>query len=79
MNPVPLRDVSYLVERGLVGDSHAAYRAVRLGLVPPSCIVRVGRFIRVNPERLEAWIAGGGAVAAPPGATVAEHQAAAAV
>jgi hypothetical protein len=66
MSQLPLRGIDYLVERGLVGDVYAGYRAYRLGLIPSFCFVRIGRFIRVNPARLEEWIASGGITGAPP-------------
>ncbi len=34
-----------------------AYEMARLGIIP---VVRLGRQLRVDPERLESWIAAGG-------------------
>jgi hypothetical protein len=36
------------------------YDLVRLGIIPPGVVVRLGRHIRVNPEKLEAFIENGG-------------------
>jgi excisionase family DNA binding protein len=37
------------------------YELVRSGVLPPGVVVRLGRHIRINPERLEEFIASGGA------------------
>jgi excisionase family DNA binding protein len=37
------------------------YELVRRGVLPPGVVVRLGRHIRVNPTRLEAFIDSGGA------------------
>lgn len=39
-----------------------AYELARAGMIP---IVRLGRQIRVDPVKLEAWIAGGGQAQRP--------------
>ena len=36
------------------------YGLVRQGIVPPGVVVRLGRHIRVNPEKLETFIENGG-------------------
>ena len=36
------------------------YDMVRKGIFPPGVVVRLGRHIRVNPEKLEAFIENGG-------------------
>ena len=36
------------------------YDLVRKGIFPPGVVVRLGRHIRVNPEKLEAFIESGG-------------------
>jgi len=58
--PEPLRDVDLLVERGVARSRQAAYRLVREGIVPRGVAVVLGHNIRINPVRLEEWIAGGG-------------------
>jgi hypothetical protein len=56
----PLGGIELLIERGVARTRQQAYRLVRLGLVPRSVALTVGRSVRVNPEGLENWIAGGG-------------------
>lgn len=53
-----LQGVDWLVERmGEDWDRQRVYRALRAGLIPH---VRVGRYIRVDPARIESWIDAGG-------------------
>lgn len=52
----PLINLQKTAERLGIGYDKAA-DLVRKGLLPA---VRVGRQIRIDPDQLEAWIAGGG-------------------
>ena len=54
----PLGGIELLIERGVARTKQQAYRIVRLGLIPRSVALTVGRSVRVNPEALETWIAG---------------------
>ena len=37
------------------------YRQIRSGLIPVGVCVRIGRQIRIRPDRLEQWLDAGGA------------------
>lgn len=55
-----LQDISYVERR--YGLSRAqAYEACRLGIIPH---IRIGRRIRIDPERLREWEEAGGSTMA---------------
>lgn len=41
-------------------SEHRVYELVRQGILPLGVVVKLGRQIRINSERLREWIAGGG-------------------
>lgn len=52
----PLRPIEWLA--GFLGVSKwAAYEAVKNHQIPTSCVVRLGRRLRVNEELVRAWAA----------------------
>ena len=52
----PLRPIEWLA--GFLGVSKwAAYEAVKKRQIPTSCVVRLGRRLRVNEELVRAWSA----------------------
>jgi excisionase family DNA binding protein len=53
---IPLKDAA---ERLGISYPHAADLA-RTGALPPGVVVRVGRLVKVNPEKLDAWMDEGG-------------------
>jgi hypothetical protein len=54
-----LQPVSWLADRLAMDNLDQAYSAIRSRHIPPECVVRIGRNIRINPEAVEAWIARG--------------------
>ena len=54
-----LKPASFGAER-LAVTLNRFYELVRQGIVPPGVVVRLGRQLRVHPERLEEFIARGG-------------------
>ena len=40
-----------------------AYEMIRSGILPRGVVVRLGRHIRLNEDRLSEWIAAGGQIA----------------
>jgi excisionase family DNA binding protein len=37
-----------------------AYQMVRKGILPPGVVIRMGRSLRVDSDKLEEWMAAGG-------------------
>lgn len=51
-----LRRVSWLTDLlNLKGDDNT-YKMIRSGTVPPDCVVRVGRHLRIKPDAVRAWL-----------------------
>jgi hypothetical protein len=59
MNQKTLECVEYLAQRLNITEQRA-YQVVREGLLPQGVVVRLGRQIRIDPERLENFIRDGG-------------------
>jgi excisionase family DNA binding protein len=53
---IPLKDAAGRL--GITYD-HAAELA-RQGILPPGVVVRLGRLVKVNPEKLDTWLEQGG-------------------
>lgn len=60
-----LQSIRYLQERLGYASVTVAYSKIADGTIPPGVVVRLGRAIRINPERLEEWIASGGTTPPP--------------
>jgi excisionase family DNA binding protein len=59
VNANQLQLIAYACER-LNERPQRVYGLIRDGVLPYGVIVRLGRHIRINPEKLEEFIAGGG-------------------
>lgn len=66
MSMTALQPAAYGAER-LGVDQQRFYAMVREKMLPEGVIVRLGRQVRVNPARLEEWIAAGGQALRGPG------------
>jgi excisionase family DNA binding protein len=53
---IPLKDAA---RRLGISPDHA-YELARTGILPAGVVVRLGRLVKVNPEKLDAWMDEGG-------------------
>jgi excisionase family DNA binding protein len=59
VNATQLQPIAYACQR-LNERPQRVYSLIRDGVIPHGVIVRLGRHIRINPEKLEEFIASGG-------------------
>ena len=53
-----LKRVEWLVKVLDLDSRKQAYAAITDGRIPQNCVIRVGRYLRVNPDAVARWING---------------------
>ena len=51
-----LRRISWLTDLLDLDADDNTYKAIRNGYVPPECVVKVGRTIRIKPDAVCEWL-----------------------
>ena len=54
--PENLKRVSWLTDLLNLSSDDNTYKMISSGTVPPDCVVRVGRHLRIKPDAVRAWL-----------------------